>query len=181
MPGRISPEPRVRVRKCSHGGVIKSRFCASEKNANTLSRDCGNQSCEWKFRTRIESNRFRGICSCFESAKAMIAIPTHLNMDSSPPYPPYPPYPPVVICCWHDGATYAPQPQQAVRARLATLNPTHFVALTSVFQQIASAVDIRIAQLEAERTRLADQKSKLSTLLTEFAKPSALEHLRKTK
>jgi len=68
-----------------------------------------------------------------------------------------------------------------VRARLATLNPTHFVALTSVFQQIASAVDIRIAQLEAERTRLADQKSKLSTLLTEFAKPSALEHLRKTK
>ncbi|HTG52621.1 MAG TPA: hypothetical protein VMA33_07150 [Candidatus Tectomicrobia bacterium] len=111
----------------------------------------------------------------------MIAIPTHLNMDSSPPYPPYPPYPPVVICCWHDGATYAPQPQQAVRARLATLNPTHFVALTSVFQQIASAVDIRIAQLEAERSRLADQKSKLSTLLTEFAKPSALEHLRKTK
>jgi len=102
-------------------------------------------------------------------------------MDSSPHYPPYPPYSPVVICCCHDGATYAPQPQQAVRARLATLNPTQFVALTSVLQQVASAVDIRIAQLEAERTRLADQKSKLSTLLTEFAKPSALEHLRKTK
>jgi hypothetical protein len=41
-------------------------------------------------------------------------------------------------------------------------------------------VDIRIAQLDAERTRLLDQKSKLSTLLTEFSKPSALDHLRKT-
>ena len=70
--------------------------------------------------------------------------------------------------------------QQAVRARLATLNPTQFVALTSVLQQVASAVDIRIAQLDAERTRLLDQKSKLSTLLTEFSKPSALDHLRKT-
>jgi hypothetical protein len=67
-----------------------------------------------------------------------------------------------------------------VRARLATLNPTQFVALTSVLQQVASAVDIRIAQLDAERTHLADQKSKLGTLLTEFSKPSALEHLRKT-
>src|SRR5215475_6054432 len=53
MPGCISPEYGVIVRKCSHGGVIKSRFCASEKNANTLSRDCGNQSCDWKFRTRM--------------------------------------------------------------------------------------------------------------------------------
>lgn len=75
--------------------------------------------------------------------------------------------------------TFTPA-QQAVRARLATLNPTQFVALTSVLQQVASAVDIRIAQLDAERTRLLDQKSKLSTLLTEFSKPSALEHLRKT-
>lgn len=75
--------------------------------------------------------------------------------------------------------TFTPA-QQAVRARLATLNPTQFVALTSVLQQVASAVDIRIAQLDAERTRLLDQKSKLGTLLTEFSKPSALEHLRKT-
>jgi hypothetical protein len=75
--------------------------------------------------------------------------------------------------------TFTPA-QQAVRARLATLNPTQFVALTSVLQQVASAVDIRIAQLDAERARLADQKSKLSTLLTEFSKPSALDHLRKT-
>jgi hypothetical protein len=75
--------------------------------------------------------------------------------------------------------TFTPA-QQAVRARLATLNPTQFVALTSVLQQVASAIDIRIAQLDAERARLVDQKSKLSTLLTEFAKPSALEHLRKT-
>ncbi|HKF93218.1 MAG TPA: transposase [Gammaproteobacteria bacterium] len=59
-------------------------------------------------------------------------------------------------------------------------NPTQIVALTSVLQQVASAVDIRIAQLDAERTRLLDQKSKLSTLLTEFSKPSALDHLRKT-
>jgi hypothetical protein len=70
--------------------------------------------------------------------------------------------------------TFTPA-QQAVRARLATLNPTQFVALTSVLQQVASAVDIRIAQLDAERARLADQKSKLSTLLTEFSKPSALD------
>ena len=76
-------------------------------------------------------------------------------------------------------ATFTPA-QQAVRARLATLNSSQFVALTSVLQQAASAVDIRIAQLDAERTRLTDQKSKLSTLLTEFSKPSALEHLRKT-
>jgi hypothetical protein len=76
-------------------------------------------------------------------------------------------------------ATFTPA-QQAVRARLATLNPTQFVALTSVLQQVASAVDIRIAQLDAERTRLLDQKSKLSTLLTEFSKPSAFDHLRKT-
>ena len=75
--------------------------------------------------------------------------------------------------------TFTPA-QQAMRARLATLNPTQFVALTSVLQQVASAVDIRIAQLDAERTRLLDQKTKLSTLLTEFSKPSALDHLRKT-
>jgi len=75
--------------------------------------------------------------------------------------------------------TFTPA-QQAMRARLATLNPTQFVALTSVLQQVSSALDIRIAQLDAERTRLADQKSKLTTLLTEFAKPSALDHLRKT-
>src|SRR5262249_41458810 len=78
MPGRISPEYGVIVRKCSHGGVIKSRFCASEKNAKTFSRDCGNQSCDWKFRTRIESNRFRRVRlaqSCeIEGVTEMVAV-----------------------------------------------------------------------------------------------------------
>ena len=70
MPGRISPEPRVRVRKCSHGGVIKSRFCASEKNANTFSRDCGNQSCEWKFRThRVKPFPKSSPCSVLPSRR----------------------------------------------------------------------------------------------------------------
>ena len=36
------------------------------------------------------------------------------------------------------------------------------------------------ASRDAERTRLADQESKLTTLLTEFSKPSGLEYLRKT-
>jgi hypothetical protein len=70
--------------------------------------------------------------------------------------------------------------QQAVRARLATLNPTQFTALRSVLQQATSAVDVRIAQLEAERARLADQKKKLVTVLTAFGKPAALDHLRDT-
>ena len=74
--------------------------------------------------------------------------------------------------------TFSPA-QQAVRARLATLNQTQFTALTSVLQQVASAIDIRIAQLETERARLAGQKNKLATLLSEFRKPSALENLRK--
>jgi uncharacterized phage infection (PIP) family protein YhgE len=73
--------------------------------------------------------------------------------------------------------TFTPA-QQAVRARLATLNPTQFEALRSVLQQMASAVDIRIAQLDAERGQLADQKRKLSAALTEFAKPAALDKLR---
>jgi hypothetical protein len=68
--------------------------------------------------------------------------------------------------------------QQAVRARLAMLNPTQFTALTSVLQQIASAVDIRLAQLDAERARLTSQKQKLAAALTEFAKPAALDKLR---
>src|SRR5215510_10083120 len=76
-----------------------------------------------------------------------------------------------------------PQPaftaaQQAVRARLATLNPTQFVALRSVLQQIASALDIRIAQLDAEHAQLISQKQKLAAALTEFAKPAALDKLR---
>jgi hypothetical protein len=37
--------------------VIKSRFCASEKKANTLPRGCGSQSCDSKFRTRIKPSR----------------------------------------------------------------------------------------------------------------------------
>src|SRR5215467_13789926 len=53
MAGRIWPEHGVIVWKCSHGGVIRSRLCASEKNANTLSRDWGSQSCDWKFLTRM--------------------------------------------------------------------------------------------------------------------------------
>lgn len=108
------------VRKCSHGGVIRSRFCASAKNANTSSRGRGSQSCDWKFRTRMKPNRFRTICSCFSKVrKPSSQFQLTLIMDSSPPYPPYPPfppyppYPPVVICCCHGGATYAPQPQQA--------------------------------------------------------------------
>ena len=76
-----------------------------------------------------------------------------------------------------------PQPtftaaQQAVRTRLATLNPAQFAALTSVLQQTASAVDIRLAQLEAERAQLLNQKQKLSAALSEFAKPAALDKLR---
>jgi hypothetical protein len=76
-----------------------------------------------------------------------------------------------------------PQPtftamQQAVRARLATLNPAQFDALRSVLQQIASAVDIRIAQLDAERAQLTSQKQKLAAAMTEFAKPAALDKLR---
>ena len=79
--------------------------------------------------------------------------------------------------------TKTPQPtftaaQQVVRARLATLNPTQFAALTSVLQQIASAVDIRLAQLDAERARLTSQKQKLAAALTEFAKPASLDKLR---
>jgi hypothetical protein len=68
--------------------------------------------------------------------------------------------------------------QQAMRARLAMLNPTQFVALRSVLQQAASAVDIRIAQLDAERAHLTNQKKKLATLLNEFGKPAALDNLR---
>ena len=79
--------------------------------------------------------------------------------------------------------TKIPQPtftpaQQAVRARLATLNRTQFLALRSVLQQAASAVDIRIAQLDAERAQLANQKKKLVAALNEFGKPSALDNLR---
>lgn len=68
--------------------------------------------------------------------------------------------------------------QQGVRARLATLNPTQFAALRSVLQQVASAVDIRIAQLDAERAQLTNQKQKLAAALSEFAKPAALDKLR---
>jgi hypothetical protein len=68
--------------------------------------------------------------------------------------------------------------QQAVRARLAMLNPTQFEALRSVLQQAASAVDIRIAQLDAQRAQLTSQKQKLAAALTEFAKPAALDKLR---
>jgi len=68
--------------------------------------------------------------------------------------------------------------QQAVRARLATLNPTQFTALRSVLQQIASALDIRIAQLDAEHAQLTSQKQKLAAALSEFAKPAALDKLR---
>ncbi len=76
-----------------------------------------------------------------------------------------------------------PQPtftaaQQAVRTRLATLDPTQFAALRSVLQQAASAVDIRITQLDAERATLTSQKTKLATVLNEFGKPSALDNLR---
>jgi hypothetical protein len=76
-----------------------------------------------------------------------------------------------------------PQPtftaaQQAVRARLAMLNPTQFEALRSVLQQIASAVDIRIAQLDAQRAQLTSQKQKLAAALNEFGKPAALDKLR---
>jgi hypothetical protein len=70
--------------------------------------------------------------------------------------------------------------QQAVRARLATLTSTQFVALRSVLQQAASAVDIRIAQLDAERAQLTNQKAKLVKVLSEFGKPSALDNLRNT-
>jgi hypothetical protein len=68
--------------------------------------------------------------------------------------------------------------QQAVRARLATLNPAQFDALKSVLQQSAAAIDIRLAQLEAERAQLTDQKAKLLTALSEFGKPAALDKLR---
>jgi hypothetical protein len=79
--------------------------------------------------------------------------------------------------------TKTPQPtftaaQQAVRARLATLNATQFATLRSVLQQVASAVDIRIAQLDAERAQLTSQKQKLAAALAEFAKPAALDKLR---
>jgi hypothetical protein len=73
--------------------------------------------------------------------------------------------------------TFTPA-QQAVRARLATLNPTQFEALKSVLHQMASAIDIRIAQLETERAQLTSQKQKLAAALTEFAKPAALNKLR---
>ena len=46
--------------------------------------------------------------------------------------------------------------QQAVRTRLATLNPTQFVALTSVLQQVASAVDLIVQQ-----SRLKDGTRKI--------------------
>ena len=74
--------------------------------------------------------------------------------------------------------TKTPQPtftvaQQTIRARLATLNPTQFEALKSVLQQAASAVDIRIAQLDAERAQLTNQKTKLVKLLAEFGKSAA--------
>ena len=79
--------------------------------------------------------------------------------------------------------TKTPQPtftvtQQAVRARLATLNPAQFAALRSVLQQTASAVDIRLAQLDAERAQLTNQKAKLVKALSEFGKPAALDNLR---
>ena len=68
--------------------------------------------------------------------------------------------------------------QQAVRTRLATLNPAQFAALRSVLQQIASAVDIRIAQLDVQRAQLTNQKQKLAAALNEFGKPAALDKLR---
>ena len=40
----------VIIRKRTHGGVIASRFCASEKNANTSPRGRGSQSSEIKWR-----------------------------------------------------------------------------------------------------------------------------------
>jgi len=40
------------------------------------------------------------------------------------------------------------------------------------------AVDIRIAQLDAERAQLTSQKQKLAAALTEFAKPAALGKFR---
>ena len=81
--------------------------------------------------------------------------------------------------------TKTPQPtftvaQQTIRARLATINPTQFEALKSVLQQAASAVDIRIAQLDAERAQLTNQKTKLVKVLAEFGKPAALDNLRNT-
>src|ERR1051325_5580586 len=74
-------------------------------------------------------------------------------------------------------ATFTPA-QQAVRARLATLNPAQFAALRSVLQQIASALDIRIAQLDAQRAQLATQKQNLAAALNEFGNPAALDKLR---
>ena len=78
-----------------------------------------------------------------------------------------------------------PQPtftaaQQTVRARLATLNPAQFAALRSVLQQTASAIDIRLAQLDAARAQLTNQKAKLGKVLSEFGKPAALDNLRNT-
>ena len=71
---------RVIARKCSHGGVIKSRFCASEKNANTLSRGCDSQRCDSKFRTRIKSGLFPMNLFLFQpGAEAMIAISNPLK------------------------------------------------------------------------------------------------------
>ena len=68
--------------------------------------------------------------------------------------------------------------QQVMRARLAAIDPTQFVALKAILGQAAAAIDVRIAQLDAERAQLNNQKTKLAAVLAQLGKPAALDSLR---
>ncbi len=80
--------------------------------------------------------------------------------------------------------TKDPQPvvftpaQQVMRARLAALNPTQFLALKAILEQASSAIDVRLSQLESERAQLAAQKAKVVAVTAQLAKPTALDSIR---
>ena len=68
--------------------------------------------------------------------------------------------------------------QQAMRARLAAMNPTQFAALKGLLEQASAATDVRLAQIEAEKAQLTARKAKLGNVLNRLATPNALDTLR---
>ena len=69
---------------------------------------------------------------------------------------------------------------QRLRGALAAMDPSQFAALRASLEATRAAVDVRLAQLDAEREVLASRRARLDEALTKLAKPAALDQLRKT-
>src|SRR5688572_14153085 len=69
---------------------------------------------------------------------------------------------------------------QRLRGALAAMDSSQFASLRATLEATRSAVDLRLAQLDAERDALATRRARLDQALTKLGKPAALDQLRKT-